>query len=139
MELTENVNQYFEYIKSIYLSEFDRYLSKDVKNDIASTSNVIELRDEVAYKVHVHDNRITYNLDLKRYIDENDLRNEKYLSDLNDDCKKYVKYILDNEENVFEIIKDNLLKNIILLFTKNRKDVVTIGTVELISSKLAEK
>ena len=67
MELTENVNQYFEYIKSIYLSEFDRYLSKDVKNDIASTSNVIELRDEVAYKTHVHDNKITYNLDLKRY------------------------------------------------------------------------
>lgn len=139
IELNENVNQYFEYIKSIYLTEFDRYLSRDVKNDIVNIKNAIELRDEMSYKIHVHDDKITFNLDIKKFIEENDLKNEKSLLDLNNNSKKYVKYILDNEENVFEIIKDNLLKSIVLLFTKNRKDVVTLGTVEIISSNLAQK
>ncbi|MBP3765946.1 MAG: hypothetical protein J6G98_02035 [Bacilli bacterium] len=139
IELNENINQYFEYIKSIYLSEFDKYISKDIKNTLLNISNVIELRDEMTYKVHVHDDRITFNLDLKKYIEENKLKDDKNLSDLSEDSKRYVKYVVDNENNVFELLKGNLLKSIILLFTKNRKDVVTLGTVEMICDRLKDK
>ena len=139
IELSEKIVEYFEYIKTVYLNEFSKYMARDIKNDILNMKCNIELRDELPYKVHVHDNMITFNLDLKRYIDENNLNDEKSLTDLNENSKNYVKYLLDNKDNVFEVIKNKLLESFILLFVKNRKDVVTIGTSKIISKKLASK
>lgn len=138
-ELKSKINEYFEYIKTIYLNEFDKYISKEVKNDIVNIKDIVELRDDMPFKVHVHDNKITFNLDIKKFIEDNDLANPKSLMDLNDESKQYVKYILDNQDDVFEIIKNKLLESIILVFTKNRKDVVTIGTVKMICEELSLK
>ena len=138
-ELKSKINEYFEYIKTIYLNEFDKYISKEVKNDIVNIKDIVELRDDMPFKVHVHDSKITFNLDIKKFIEDNDLANPKSLMDLNDESKQYVKYILDNQNDVFEIIKNELLESILLVFTKNRKDVVTIGTVKMICEELSLK
>ncbi len=139
VELNEKITEYFEYIKTVYINEFEKYMDKSVKADILNMKCNVELRDELPYKVHVHDDSISFNLDLERFIKENNLEDEKSLNDLSEESKKYVNYLLKNKDNVFEVIKNKLLESFILLFTKNRKDVVTIGTSKLISKRLSKK
>lgn len=114
-------------------------MDKNVKNEIVNMKPNFELRDELSYKIHVHDDRITFNLDLERFIKENDLTNERNLIDLNEESKNYINYLVENKDKVFDVIKNNLLESFILLFTQNRKDVVTLGTTKMISKMLSYK
>ena len=138
-ELSEKISEYFEYIKTVYINEFNKYMDKNVRNEIINMKPIFELRDELSYKIHVHDDRITFNLDLERFIKENDLTNERNLIDLNEESKNYINYLVENRDNVFNVIKNNLLESFILLFTHNRKDVVTLGTAKIISNTLSNK
>ena len=106
VELNEKITEYFEYIKTVYINEFEKYMDKSVKADILNMKCNVELRDELPYKVHVHDDSISFNLDLERFIKENNLEDEKSLNDLSEESKKYVNYLLKNKDNVFEVIKN---------------------------------
>ncbi len=137
-ELKLRLNEYFEYIKTIYLNEFSKYMNDKTRDRITNMTNVIELNSELSFKVSVTD-KLTFNLNLPKYIEENRLKDNSSLSDLNEHSINYINYLVQNESTVFEVVKNKMLEKVITLFTQNKHDVVTIGTINMICSKLVEK
>lgn len=137
-EIKQQLTEYFEYIKTIYINEFKKYMNEETFNKINGFHDVIELNDERTFKI-IQNDKIIFNLDLKNYIDENRLKEESSLNDLNEESKNYVTYLINNENNVYEVIKNKLLYEIISYFLQAKDDVITIGTAKIICDKLAEK
>lgn len=137
-ELKLRLNEYFEYIKTIYLNEFSGYMNEETKLRISRMTDVIELNPELSFKISVTD-KLVFNLNLPKYIDENRLKDNNSLNDLNEYSVEYINYLVKNESTVFEVVKNKMLEKVITLFTQNKHDVVTIGTVNMICSKLVEK
>ena len=132
------LNEYFRYIKTIYINEFSKYINEETKMRISELNDVVELNDEFTFKVSV-DDKITFNLNLSKYIDENNLRSDSSLYELDQSSKNYIEYLLKYEDDVFEIIKNKLLEQIIILFINNKKNVVSMGTTKIICEKLVDK
>lgn len=132
------LNEYFEYIKAIFLNEYSKYMNGSTKQRINNYNNIVTLNDELTFKVSI-ESKICFNTDLKNYIIENNLKDESSLNDLNADSKNYINYLLSNEDNVFEVIKNKLLEQIIKYFISKKHDVITIGTVKIICEDLARK
>ena len=136
--IKQQLTEYFEYIKTIYINEFKKYMNEETFSKINDFHDVIELNEERSFKVMQSD-KITFNLDLKTYIDENRLKDEASLIDLNDESKKYIEYLIGNENNVYEVVKNELLHQMIIYFLQNKNDVITLGTARIICDKLVEK
>ena len=101
--LKEKLNEYFEYIKTIYLNEFNKYMTNDTKEKIKQMIDVFEINEELSFKCFVN-GKIVIHLDLKKYVEENRLKQEN-ISDLSDESQSYINELISNEENVYEIIK----------------------------------
>ena len=111
------IKEYFDYIKETYLKTFDKILNEDIKSKIINYKHDdIEIDDETEFNIKIN-GTIHYKMDIESFIKNNNLLNEN-LSDLEDSKRNQVKYILDNKDNKEKIIKDTLLENLILLFTK---------------------
>ena len=136
--MKQQLTEYFEYIKTIYINEFRKYMTEETFNKINGFHDVIELDAEREFKI-IQNDKITFNLDLETYIEENKLKDITSLNDLNDASKHYVQYLLDNEHNIYEIVKNQLLYQIIIYFTQNKDDVISLGTAKIICDKLVQK
>ena len=136
-EIKEKLNEYFEYIKTIYINEFSKYMTNETKSRILELNDIIVLNDDLSFKVSIKD-KIIFNLNKKKYKEENKLKDESSLSDLNSDSKKYINYLIQNENNIYEILKNKLLEQIVIYFM-NSKDVLTVGTSKIICERLKEK
>ena len=136
--MIKELNELFLYIKTIYFNDFSKYMTNETKKNIIEMNDVIELNEELTFKTLISD-KLCFNLNLKKYISENELKSENSLADLNDNSKEYIKNILKYEDNVLDLIKGKLLEKIILLFLDNKDDVVTIGTSKLICEYLSSK
>lgn len=137
-EMKKYLNEYFEYIKTIFCTEFSKYMSVETKNNILNINNIIELNEELCFKVK-NNKKISFNLDVKKFIEENDLDNEKNLKDLKKDGKEYIEYLKENKDNVYKIIEKKLAKEALLLFLNGTRNVLSIGTAQIILEKLNKK
>lgn len=136
--IKKELNAYFEYIKTIYLNEFSKYITNKTKEEIKNLTDIFEFNPDLTFKVICTD-KITFNLDLKSFVEENELRDESSLIDISPNGKKYVQYLLENEDNIYEVIKNKILKQILFLFTKGNTDVVSMGTVDILLERLVKK
>lgn len=136
-EIKKVLNEYFEYIKVIYINEFGKYMTSDTKKRISDMNDVFELEEELKFKIIV-DDHIKFNLNLSKYIEEHNIKNEN-VQDLSDESQEYIKYLIKNENNVMEILKNKLLHQILILFIRPENSVISLGTINIIEDKLASK
>ena len=132
------LNQYFDYIKTIYMNEYKKYMNGNTLKSIQKMNNVIEIEKELSFKINIKD-KIVFNLNLEKYIEENRLKDENNLKDLSKESKDYIAYLVKNEKNVLEILKNKLLHEILLYFIKPNNNVVALGTINIIEDNLSEK
>lgn len=135
--IKKQLNEYFEYIKTIYINEFNKYLKANTKKQIEEMKDVFELNEELSFRCSVN-GKIIINLDLKKYVEENHLKQEN-INDLSVESQNYINSLVENENNVYEIIKRKILNLILTLFTFEGKDVIAIGTVKMIEERLVSK
>lgn len=136
--LKKEINEYFEYIKTIYINEFAKYMTDETKNNIQTLTDIFEFKDDLSFKV-MNDKKIVFHLDLKSFIQENGLKDEKNLIDLSENGKSYINYLVQNEENIYQIIKNKILKEIVYYFCKCDKNVISLGTADIIIEYLSQK
>lgn len=138
VEIIENdIKEYFDYIKQIYLKHFDKILTEETKKQILKiTSADIEYDFDLDYDIKVND-KIYYQLNIDNFIDNNNLLNEN-INELRYNEQMKIKYILNNKNNITKIIKDNMLENMILLFIP-KKDIFAYGTCTFIANNLAKQ
>ena len=132
--LTSYLNQYFNYIRKIFLSEYSRYLSDKKIEEINNMSDVFRLKDN-KFKIY-NDDKINICLDIKSFIKENNLINDNGLKDIDISAKIYVKFLIDNKEDVDRLILSTILRPIVAYLIKPGNDVITNGLVDDITDKL---
>lgn len=133
----DDLKQYFNYIKEVYLKSFDKILLDEIKNKIRSiNAEDIEYDMESDFDIKVN-GTIHYKLNLLSFIENNRLLEED-LSDLSLSEQKRVQYLIDHKENVEQIVKDTLLENMLLLFMPNR-DILSCGMSTYLARIFSDK
>lgn len=136
--LKEKINEYFNYIKTIYLNEFSKYLQENTKQFIKESEDIFHFEEDLTFRV-TNQKKITFHLDLKSFIEENNLTDENNVRDISENGKNYISYLIENQENVYEVIKSKILKEIIYYFCQGNPDVITIGTIDSLTEYLGDK
>lgn len=132
------LNEYFNYIKTVYLYEYSKYLTENKINKIKNMNNVFKIDNDSKFKIFVSD-KITVCTNIEEYIDENNLNNDKDLKDISIEGRIYVKYLIDNKDNVQKIILETILESIIKYFIGNCNNVINVGIADLIVNNLKQK
>ena len=136
--LKEKINEYFNYIKTIYLNEFSKYLQENTKQFIKESEDIFHFEEDLTFRV-TNQKKIIFYLDLKTFVEENNLTDENNLKDISENGKSYISYLIENQENVYEVIKSKILKEIIYYFCQGNLDVITIGTIDSLTEYLGDK
>lgn len=136
--LKQEIEEYFEYIKTVYLNEFSSYMTDEVRGQIQNTHDIFELNEELTFRV-IQDKKIIFNLDLAKMIDENDLTNETNLSDISQCGRDYIQYLITNKEHVDVVVKNQVLKEVITYFLGCAKNVISLGVRDMIVEYLGER
>lgn len=136
--LKEKINEYFNYIKTIYLNEFSKYLQENTKQFIKESEDIFHFEEDLTFRV-TNQKKIIFYLDLKTFVEENNLTDENNLRDISENGKSYISYLIENQENVYEVIKSKILKEIIYYFCQGNLDVITIGTIDSLTEYLGDK
>ena len=136
--LKEKINEYFNYIKTIYLNEFSKYLQENTKQFIKESEDIFHFEEDLKFRV-TNQKKIIFYLDLKTFVEENNLTDENNLKDISENGKSYISYLIENQENVYEVIKSKILKEIIYYFCQGNPDVITIGTIDSLTEYLGDK
>lgn len=136
--MKKSMNEYFEYIKVIYLNEFSSYMTQSTRNEIQAMNDIFEWNEELMFRV-IQDKKIIFHLNLPKFIEENDLKNEETLVDISVQGKDYIHYLIENENNVYAIVKNKILKEIIKYFLKCDKSVISLGVADIIVDYLKVK
>ncbi len=136
--LKEKINEYFNYIKTIYLNEFSKYLQENTKQFIKESEDIFHFEEDLTFRV-TNQKKIIFYLDLKTFVEENNLTDENNLRDISENGKSYISYLIENQENVYEVIKSKILKEIIYYFCQGNPDVITIGTIDSLTEYLGDK
>lgn len=131
------LNEYFNYIKSVFLREYSRYLTEEKINKIRNMNNVFKINDS-KFKIFISD-KINICTNIEEFIIENNLDNDRDLKDISIEGRIYVKYLIDNKNNILKIIIESILESIIKIFVGNCNNVIKIGMVDLIVSDLEKK
>ena len=132
------LNEYFNYIRTVYLREYSKYLSDEKISRIKNMNNVFKIDNDSKFKIFVSD-KINICTNIEEFIDENNLNNDKDLRDISIEGRIYVKYLIDNKNNVQKIILETILESIIKYFIGNCNNVIKIGMVDLIVTDLQQK
>ncbi|MFV0249997.1 MAG: hypothetical protein ACK5HP_03045 [Bacilli bacterium] len=132
---------YFSYIKTVYLGEYNKILTEEDKNRIKNiTSDVIKLNDNNKFIVKTKFENIKFSMDLENYIKDNGLDDDNNFNDILKEGLEYRNYLNNFKTNPEKIIKELLLIQIIILFTKIKtNDVISVGGVILIADELVTK
>ena len=131
------LNEYFRYIKVIFLREYSKYLSDEKINKIKNMENIFKVDDISKYKIFITD-KINVCTNIIDFIKENNLNNDSGLRDISIDGRIYVKYLLDNKNTPIKFIIDTILETIIKYFIGNCDNVIKIGTVDMIAEHLVQ-
>ena len=132
-----DLKQYFDYIKEVYLKNFDKILSDQIKDKIKVISaDDIEYDMDSDFDMKVN-GTIHYKLNLSSFIENNHLLEED-LKELSLNEQERVQYLIDNKDNVVQVVKDTLLENMFLLFMPNR-DILSCGMSTYLAKMFAPK
>lgn len=132
------LNEYFKYIKVVFLREYSKYLTEEKINKIRNMDNIFRIDEISKYKVFITD-KINICTNIKDFIEENNLNNDSDLRDISIDGRIYVKYLLDNRETPLKFILDTILQTIIKYFIRNCDNVIKIGMADIIAKELEIK
>jgi len=132
------LNEYFNYIKAVFLYEYSKYLTEEKINKIKNMNNIFKINNDSKFKIFVSD-KINICTNIEDFITENNLNNDRDLRDISIEGKIYVKYLIDNKYNVQKIVMEIVLEHIIKYFIGNCDNVIKIGLVDLIVSDLEKK
>lgn len=136
-QLKKDLEQYFEYIKVVYQNQFGKYLKDDTKSRIQSSHDVFEIDCDKKFKYYC-DKKIIFCLDVDSFIKENGLEESPDMNDISEQGKAYVHHLIENKNNLYNLIKDVLLKQIITYFVGGEKGAVEEGTIMWVSKYLSE-
>ena len=138
VEVVQNdLRQYFDYIKDVYLKNFDKILNDKIKNTIQNKkSDDIEYDMDTDFSMKVN-GTIHYRLNVDSFIENNHLLEEN-LDELGEKERERVHYIIKHKENNVEIVKDTLLENMFLLFMPNR-DILSCGMSTYLAESFSKK
>lgn len=137
-QLINYLNQYFEYIKKIFLEEYSPYLNYDRISEINEMKNVFNILNDSKFKIYTND-KINICLDIDSFILDNNLMSDAGLKDIDISAKIYIKFLKDNKNDINRLILSIVLKPIIEYLIKCKDDVITIGLVDLIVENLSKK
>ena len=57
--MKKSMNEYFEYIKVIYLNEFSSYMTQNTRNEIQAMNDIFEWNEELMFRV-IQDKKIIF-------------------------------------------------------------------------------
>jgi len=123
------VNEYFKYIKAVFVREYSKYLNNETVTKIESMNDVFKIDYDSKFKICVSE-KIILCLNIKDFIIENNLVNDGNLKDISIDGRIYVKYLVDNKDNIEKMILNLILKPILIYLVKNENNVITNGAVD---------
>ena len=134
-KIKEKLEQYFDYIKTIYINEYSEYLSDSKKEELLNLKDIIVLNEDLEFKIKV-DKQITFNLNMEKYIKNNDLKSTDF-NELDSYSREYINYLCNT--NVLDILKQEFLYQVIKRLVSNQKDVIAVGTANIISEYISQK
>lgn len=137
-KIEDYVNQYFKYVKAVFIREYSKYLSPETVLKIQNMENVFIIDLDRKFKISLSE-KIMLCLNIKDYIIENNLVTDGNLKDISIDGKIYVKYLLDNQNNLEKLVLEIILKPILLYFIENENSVITNGTIDEIIEEFEKK
>jgi len=137
LDKKKEIIQIFNYIKDVYLKIFRDFLDE---NTILRINNYNEddivIDEEAEYRIKVN-KKIEFRLNILEFIKNNDLSINNN-SDIGEEEIKKIKYLLDNKDNPYKILKEELLENSIILFM-DAKTCVELGTASCITELISGK
>lgn len=136
--LLNYLNQYFNYVKKIFLDEYSPYLNYDRINEIDHMTCDFKLDNEAKFKIY-RDDKINIGLNIVDFIDSNNLNNDAGLKDIDISAKIYIKHLNDNRDDINRLVLSVILKTIISHILNIKNEVVSLGVVDLITEDLSEK
>ena len=119
------------------MNEYSKYLTNEKIEELNNMDNVFVLKDS-KYKIYNND-KINICLDINSFIKENNLMTDNGLKDIDISAKIYVKFLIDNKDNVIRLVLSTILRPIIAYLVKPGDDVFTNGMVDDITNKLSHE
>ena len=136
-QIKKQIREYFEYIKSVYLSLFKNILSENKLNHINSlTSEMIEFEPEAEYRIKIN-KEFYIGLNLDKFIRNNKIDVDTF-SDVNDEVVSKINYYITNQDNVALILREEFLEATIMFFIGN-SDPLSYGLANIISNLISKK
>jgi len=136
-DINSYLNEYFNYIKTVFLNEYSKYLNETRIDEIKQLNNVFKINLENKFRIYCSE-KINVNLNIKEFIEENRLNNDSDLKDISIDGKIFIKYLVDNQNNLKEIILSQIL-NPIITYLIGTTGVLSKGTIDMITEHISAK
>ena len=138
MEIKKYLNEYFSYIKAVFLRDYSKYLNPEKVLQIQNMTDVFKVDNSSKFKIFITD-KINICTDINGFIMDNNLNNDHDLKDISINGRIYVKYLIDNRQRPEKIILETIIKSIIKYFVGKTNTVIEIGTIDLIVNDLVTK
>lgn len=129
--------QMFNYIRDVYLKIFKDLLDEDIIakiNNYSEKDIIIDETEEFRIKVN---KKLEFRLNILEFVKNNDL-NIANNSDIGNAEIKKMEYLLNNKDNPYKVLKDELLENSIILFTE-ANTCIELGTASYITKLISDK
>lgn len=137
VDIKNYLNEYFNYIRTVFLNEYSRYLNPDRITRIKELTDVFKVNLENKFRIYCNE-KINVNLDLKGFIEENELNTDFNLKDINIEGRIFIKYLVDNQDNLKEILLSQTIRPMIS-YIVSYNDILANGLVDTIVLDLKEK
>lgn len=138
IEIKKYLDEYFSYIKAVFLREYSKYLNTEKVQKIQNMNDIFRVDSTSKFKVFITD-KINVCTDINDFIMDNNLNNDRDLKDISINGRIYVKYLIDNKDKPEKIILETIIKLIIKYFVGKTNSVIEIGTIDLIVNDLVNK
>lgn len=138
MEIKKYLNEYFSYVKAVFLRDYSKYLTPEKVQKIQNMTDVFKIDSSSKFKVFITD-KINICTDINYFIMDNNLDNDRDLKDISINGRIYVKYLIDNKDRPEKIILETVITHIIKYFVGKTSNIIEIGAIDLIVNDLVAK
>lgn len=133
-----DLNQYFNYIKTVFLRDYSKYLEEEKIKQIENLNDVFKIDLESKFKIYLSD-KINICLNIEDFINDNRLNNDADLKDISIDGRIYVKFLIDNKNDPERLLLSIILKPIITFFVGKNMDIINNGVIDMICNDFVNK
>lgn len=137
LDKKKEIIEIFNYIKDVYLKIFRDFLDENTILRINSYNEediIIDENEEYRIKIN---KKIEFRLNILEFIQNNDLSLDNN-SDIGEEEIKKIEYLLNNKNNPYKILKDELLESSIILFME-ADTCIEMGTASYITRLISKK